>query len=94
MKVIITGHTSGIGKSTAALLESKNFNITGLSRSMGFDIENNYGLVLDTIINNDPDIFINNAYAPKYQNLLLERIYNKWKLKNKLIGNDQVRFFY
>jgi NADP-dependent 3-hydroxy acid dehydrogenase YdfG len=54
---------------------------------MGFDIESNYDLVFNTIINNDPDIFINNAYAPKYQNLLLETVYDKWKLKNKLIIN-------
>ena len=38
MKVVITGHTKGIGKSVFDLLNDKGYDVVGLSRSNGFDI--------------------------------------------------------
>lgn len=57
MKVVITGHTYGLGK---ALYEHFP-NAHGLARSTGFDIEKDFDAVVSEI--NGCDLFINNAYA-------------------------------
>ena len=40
-KIAIIGHTKGIGKAISKLYKKKGFDIVGLSRSNGYDIENN-----------------------------------------------------
>lgn len=71
MNIVVTGHTSGIGKSIYDHL-SKLYNVVGLSRSTGFDIDiNDIGEYLDS------DVIINNAYSDANgQSLLLLRLYD------------------
>lgn len=57
MKVVITGHTYGLGK---ALYEHFP-NAKGISRSTGLDIEKDFDAVVKEI--KGCDLFINNAYA-------------------------------
>lgn len=59
MKIAITGHTSGIGKCLFENL-SQEHDVTGYSRSNGFDISNTENR--EQIANTEYDIFINNAY--------------------------------
>lgn len=94
MKVVITGHASGIGK---ALLET--FTENG-QECIGFDILNGYDLrdeeTLKHVIEScrDADVFINNALPN--QSKLLEEIYNLWVGDSKVIINlsSAVTFFY
>tara|TARA_R100000231_G_C5297399_1_gene156494 strand:+ start:279 stop:860 length:582 start_codon:yes stop_codon:yes gene_type:complete len=86
MKVVITGHTKGIGKSIFDLLTSEGYSVVGLSRSNGFDI-GDIARVTKQITSINPDVFINNAYCDKAQTKILKKVYSSWKFKNKLIVN-------
>jgi len=87
MRVVITGHTSGIGKSTKEVLEEEGFQVEGLSRSTGHDLEKEYEHVYHSILEHDPDVFINNSYVKENQTRLLKEIYDEWKYKKKIIIN-------
>jgi len=67
MKVLITGHTSGIGK---AILENcpSDYEVRGISRATGHDITNNLAEVLGFIKEYQPDIFFNNVWGDGNQN--------------------------
>ena len=71
MKVAITGHTKGLGKSLSAL-----FNTVGMSRSNGFDIKNSQQIIEHS---KHCDVFINNAYDGYGQLDLLYDLYSVWK---------------
>lgn len=87
LDIAITGHTRGIGQCIKELFERHNFTVFGLSRSNGYDLQNQFDEINSAIINRDSDIFINNAYVPVHQTKLLQSIYDKWKLNKKLIIN-------
>lgn len=82
MKIAITGHTSGLGK-TLVLKLKKNHQIIGFNRK-NIPIEDYKKIVKASL---DCDIFINNAHTYFYQTLLLKEIFDKWKNKNKIIVN-------
>jgi hypothetical protein len=84
IKVYITGASRGLGLSLSKNLP---YNIFSSTRDKGFDIEKNYDFVLNSIIESDADVFINNAYAPLYQTKLLNDVYNSWEYLNKQIIN-------
>jgi NAD(P)-dependent dehydrogenase (short-subunit alcohol dehydrogenase family) len=71
-KVAITGHTKGIGKCLYNIFLENGYEVTGFSRATGYDIseKSHRELILNQIQNFD--IFINNAYAPQGQTLLLK----------------------
>lgn len=88
MKVGITGHTKGIGKSLVTIFENNGHTVSGYSRSNGYDISyySNRNSILDNIDNFD--VFINNAYHPTGQLEMLTDVVNKWEGKpNKYIIN-------
>ena len=87
MKILITGHSRGIGKSTFGLLEDGKNEIVGMSRSNGHDLEKKYEQFKNKILFYDPDVFINNAYVNNNQTKLLKEIYQEWECKKKLIIN-------
>ena len=62
MKVLITGHTHGIGK---AILENcpDDYEVKGMSRSTGHDLTKNLPDTLGEIKEYNPDIFFNNAWG-------------------------------
>jgi len=94
MKIAITGHTSGIGEAISDILtltsgfgEDK-LEIKGYSRSNGFNLaENNGALLIEELVDYDPDIFFNNAWHPGVQNTLCKKLHNKWKDQHKVIVN-------
>ena len=67
MKVLITGHTHGIGK---AILENtpSDYEVEGISRATGHDLIKNLPDTLGFIKEYNPDIFFNNAWGQGAQN--------------------------
>jgi hypothetical protein len=93
MKIAVTGHTSGIGKSLFDHFVEQRHYCIGFSRSTGHDISNvnNRHQILE--FSRDCDIFINNAYKnfDNSQFLLLKEKYNDWIGKEKIILNISSR---
>ena len=67
MKVLITGHTHGVGK---AILENcpDDYEVKGISRATGHDLTKNLPDTLGFIKEYNPDIFFNNAWGQGAQN--------------------------
>jgi NAD(P)-dependent dehydrogenase (short-subunit alcohol dehydrogenase family) len=84
-KVIVTGHTSGIGKAIASLLQTKDFAVEGISRANGFDVQKDIGRIIELAA--DADIFVNNAYAGFANVELLFKLFEKWREQEKIIIN-------
>jgi NADP-dependent 3-hydroxy acid dehydrogenase YdfG len=83
MKIGITGHTNGLGKSIYDKL-IKLHTIIGFSRSNGFDIQN-IKKILD--VENELDVFINNVYYSTQQSSIFIEFFEKWKNLEKTIIN-------
>ena len=81
MKVAITGHTRGIGKSIWEYFISKGNYCIGYSRTNGYNILND--IVKQKIVaeSKDSDIFVNNAcsYTDHSQLTILKNIWEEWK---------------
>jgi NAD(P)-dependent dehydrogenase (short-subunit alcohol dehydrogenase family) len=94
-KVSITGHTSGIGLNLFEIFSANGHAVTGYSRSNGSDIEDSN--VRRRIIEEteDCDIFINNAYSPNGQTMLLKELSSRWDGQPKKIINvsSKLSFF-
>jgi len=82
MKIVITGHTSGLGKTLYDVL-SKDHEVLGLSRNNGHDLS----LDLSSFVIDDFDVYINNAYYGYAQVDLLYQIFNRNKYKDCTIIN-------
>ena len=89
MKIAITGHSSGIGSSLESILSlTTNYEIRGYSKSNGWNIAQDDGeLIIQELIDYDPDVLFNNAYYPNIQNKICETLYTKWFDKDKIIIN-------
>jgi hypothetical protein len=85
MKIAITGHTSGIGKTLTELCDHKKIEWDGFSRSNGFDITSETFQTRLPEIVEDYDVFINNAYVNYTQVDLLYRLWEHWKFLDKQI---------
>ena len=83
-KIAIIGHTKGIGKAIAKLYQKNKFEIVGLSRSNGYDLEKNQNEILDCL--DDCNLVVINAFAGKGQLNLLKRIYGRYHNSKKKIA--------
>ena len=84
MKIAITGHTAGIGKSFAKQLAQRGHSIIGISRRDGENIRR----VPHTASLIEPcDLFINNAQTEYYQTELLYEVWSRWQGQEKYIWN-------
>lgn len=84
MKIAITGHSAGIGRALANLLEQRGHEIVGLSKRYGHNIHNIPKIA--SLI--DPcDIFINNAQSHFAQTDLLFAVWRQWRGQDKKIFN-------
>lgn len=92
--VAITGHTKGIGLAIAQYFKNKNYDVTGFSRSNGYNISDSLHIcnILENIKNSD--VFINNAYNnfDNSQLILLKEIYKMWENQDKIIINISSRY--
>ena len=72
MKIVITGHTRGLGKAFYDyFVKDPSNTVIGLSKSQGVNVEST-----DTVVNlaTGCDLFINNAYSGTAQNRLVKRL--------------------
>lgn len=87
MKIVITGHTKGIGKSLERQLDLNGHWVLGFSRSTGHDIGTASGREQILAAMDDADVLVNNAYHATGQFELLKAATEKWKDTTKLIVN-------
>jgi NADP-dependent 3-hydroxy acid dehydrogenase YdfG len=74
-KVIVTGHTSGLGLHIYNHFNNKEgYTVIGLSRSNGYDIEKDIEKVIQFIKNEKPDYFFNNVYYRTTQSKFIEQL--------------------
>lgn len=91
MKVAITGHTKGIGKSLYDALTDGGHEVLGFSRSNGYDIyyySHQKRIIEESV---DCDLFINNAWNGFHQVEIFEWIYKEWQDEQKTIVNVNSR---
>lgn len=84
MKIAITGHTAGIGKSFAEQLANRGHSIVGISRRKG---ENIRRIAHTASIIEPCDMFINNAQAGYAQTELLYEVWSRWQGKERYVWN-------
>ena len=78
-KIVITGHTSGIGKAIYDKFKEVSCReIVGMSRSNGYDIDKDFEKIVEESAG--AEIFINNAYRDKQQLRLFEALKNRVKM--------------
>ena len=75
-KIAVIGHTKGIGKAIADLYKRKKYEIVGLSRTTGYDLETDQEKIMEKL--KDCELIVVNAYAKFGQYHLLKRIYSKF----------------
>jgi short-subunit dehydrogenase involved in D-alanine esterification of teichoic acids len=92
MKISITGHTSGIGKSLVNLFESLGHEVVGFSRSNGYDISKDSKAIVEQT--KDCDVFINNAYHVDAQLSLLKEVLTLWEGQSKTVLNISSQIIY
>ena len=83
MKIGLTGHTRGIGKSIHDGLNNS-YETIGFSRTNGYDIQSP-NQIIDKLL--DCDVFINNAYHQTCQSDLFLKLFEKWRHLKKTIIN-------
>ena len=75
-KIAVIGHTKGIGKAIADLYKRKKYEIVGLSRTTGYDLETEQEKIMEKL--KDCELIVVNAYAKFGQYHLLKRIYSEF----------------
>jgi hypothetical protein len=89
-KIIITGHTSGIGKAIYdKFTEISCREIVGMSRSNGYDLEKDFNKIVEEA--SGAEIFINNAYRDRQQLKLLHAL--KDKVDMMIVMGSVSRFY-
>ncbi len=73
MKIVITGHTRGLGKAIYDHYISQGHEVIGLSKSNGYLLPIKINEVVK--IARDCDIFFNNAHASSSQKILMKELY-------------------
>lgn len=90
MKIIITGHTKGLGKYFFDHFSNDSNNqVIGISRSTGHDLETSLEKIIE--IADGCDVFINNAYVNKSQNELVKKLNNRVSMM--IVSGSQGGFF-
>ena len=78
MKIIITGHTKGVGKALFGHY-SKDHEVTGISRLSGYDLTKDEDIARVVELAKDADHFFNVANVGKSQSDLLFAIHQQWE---------------
>jgi len=93
MKITITGHLSGIGKAMYDGFSAQGHEILGIDRDMVPDLSTAEGIINCASLTADSDMIIINAYDMQdkdklsgfSQTVLLYKMFNLWKGKDKII---------
>jgi len=73
MKIIITGHTKGLGLAIYNYFVNQGHEVIGLSRTTGYDLELKSLDVIDFVKDSNCDYFFNNAYCHNIQTFILKK---------------------
>lgn len=84
MKVVITGHSAGIGQALTIIFQANDHEVVGLSRRNGYNIRS---LPKVAGIIEPCDMLINNAQAGYAQTELLFEVWRRWRGQQKYIVN-------
>ena len=93
MKIIVTGHKRGIGRSIFQYFDKPFNEVIGFSLSDGYDISTTKTRtdILNELI--DADIFVNNVYnRDNSQLILLQQVFKLWNDLDKTIINISSRY--
>jgi hypothetical protein len=87
MKIVITGHTNGIGGALYTELIKRGHEMVGysVSNNCNISIPSTKEKILSQL--KEVDVFINNVYSPGDQTELLEKAIAEWEGQKKLIVN-------
>jgi hypothetical protein len=87
MKIAITGNTGDIGSPLTAAFTEAGHEVIGITRTLGYDLSSEVGLIKAAQQIKDCDVFVNLAWPPT-QAKLCEMIWKLWEGdRNKLIIN-------
>jgi len=77
MKIVVTGHTKGLGRAIYYHYINLGHDVKGFSRTNGFNVENqdNVASIVDAA--SQSAVFFNNVYSGESQIDLLKKLYNK-----------------
>lgn len=75
MRVVITGHTGGLGLAFFNYFIQTGHDVVGVSRSNGYTLPENFEKVVQ--LAETADLFINNLHLQTIQYNFLKRLYNK-----------------
>lgn len=78
MKILLTGHTKGIGQFLLGALSAEGHVVIGVSRSNGYDISLKQDRDILLTAYSEVDVFINNAHAGTAQCELALGMWNQW----------------
>jgi NAD(P)-dependent dehydrogenase (short-subunit alcohol dehydrogenase family) len=87
MKIIVTGNTSGIGKSLSEEFCKRGHDVVGISRSAGFNISDVETQKRIVEMSADADMFVNNAHERFFQVEIFTRLWRSWRDQPKKIVN-------
>ena len=94
MKIIVTGHTTGIGKHIFDFYQIQGCNVTGFSRSNGFDLRDWAKMqhILDLV--DQYDIVFSNAKPDFFQTVFLYEFARRQNFNTKIvsIGSQIIKF--
>ena len=83
-RILITGHTRGIGKAIFDLFNEKGFACKGVSKSTGYDIEDDTDRIIEMV--KGFEYVVLNAYKHDSQTIMLKKIIEKYQNFNKKIA--------
>lgn len=86
MKIIVTGHTIGLGKHIFDFYQNQGCNVTGISRSTGFDLRDwsKMQLVLD--LADHYDVIFSNAKPDFFQAVFLYEFARRQNFDTKIVS--------
>jgi len=82
-KILITGHTRGIGAAVYSLFSESGHYCEGYSLSNGFDVNRDCDLIVDRV--KDFDWIVLNAYAQRSQENMLKKIVERYQDEDKRV---------
>lgn len=87
MKIAITGHSRGLGAQLKTYYETNGHEVSGFSRSNGYDLRDwsKMQKMLEQIA--DYDVFVNNAKPDFVQTTVLYELWKRWRDQQKIIIN-------
>lgn len=87
MRIAITGHSKGLGAEFYKLYTEQGHDVSGFSRSNGYDLRDWSKMQSMLTQIQDYDLFINCAKNDFIQTTILYELWSKWRDQNKTIIN-------